>query len=114
MKSLLFTLSALAIATSLSFAQDKPAGQDKPQRGNPEESFKKLDKNSDGALTLDEYKASPRAQKDTAKAEASYKKMDKNSDDKVTLEEYKAARPTRQKGGADQGGKTPPPADPAK
>jgi len=113
MKTVIYTLSALAIATSLSFAQDTPAAPAKRERPSPEESFKKLDKDNDGSLTLEEYKANPR-QKDPAKAEASYKKMDADSNGKVTLDEYKAARATRRQGGADKGGNTPPPADPAK
>lgn len=108
MKSYISTLGVLAIASSLSFAQDTPppAGGPKHQRPNPEEIFKKLDTNKDGAVSLDEFKAGPRAQKDPAKAEEIYKKIDANSDGKVTLEEFKAHRPPHRGGG--QGGHTPP------
>jgi len=95
MKIRICTLSALALATSLSFAQDKPAaphqgpgGAGKHPQLSPEERFKKLDTNGDGSLTLDEFKAGP-----MGKHEDIFKKMDANSDGKVTLEEYKAFRP---------------------
>lgn len=61
--------------------------------------FKKLDANSDGSVSLEEFKASPRGQKDPAKAEEAFKRMDKDSDGKLTLEEIKAGRPQRGPGG---------------
>jgi len=112
MKRCIYTLSALAIATSLSFAQDKPAGDkppgDKPaterQRPSAEESFKKLDTNGDGSLSLAEFKAGPMGQKDPAKAEEIYKKMDTKGNGKVTLEEFKAGRPQHAPGKGGPGG----------
>ena len=115
MKSLVTPLCALAFAGSLCFAEDKPPGP--PPGGpegkggrphaNPEEAFKKLDANSDGEITLDEFKAGPRGQKDPARAEAAYKKIDKDGDGKVTLEEFKAGRPQKPggPGGDAPGGK---------
>lgn len=110
MKSYIYTLSTLAIATSLSFAQDKPAGPPKGPGGpggagkpNPEEIFKKLDTGADGSLSLAEFKAGPMGQKDPAKAEEIYKKIDANGDGSVTMEEFKAHRPARHQGG--KGGK---------
>ena len=106
MKKLITTLSALALATTLSLAEDKPAGPPpggphRPGgpggpgggRPNPEEIFKKLDTNNDGSISLEEFKAGPRAQKDPAKAEEIYKQMNKAGDGKLTLEEFKAHRP---------------------
>lgn len=95
MKSLLLSL---ILAPALAFAADdakpkKPGkGGDKP-KAEPEAVFKKLDKDSNASLSLDEFKASPRAQKDPAKAEEMFKKMDKDSDGKVTLEEFKTHPP---------------------
>ena len=112
MKRCIYTLSALALATSLSFAQDKPAADkpagDKPAapekgRFNPEDAFKKLDTNSDGSLTLDEFKASPRFAKDASKAEEAFKKLDTNADGKLSLDEFKAGRGSPGPGGGGRG-----------
>ncbi len=124
MKKLVTTLSALALATTLSLAQDKPAGPPPGGPGpgpggpggpgggrpNPEEIFKKLDTNNDGSLSLDEFKAGPRAQKEPDKAEAAFKKMDKDNDGKLTLEEFKSGRPPRE--GGPGGGPGRPPGGP--
>lgn len=50
-------------------------------------------------MSLEEFKAGPRAQKDPARAEEMFKKMDKDSDGKLTLEEFKTGRPPRGPGG---------------
>lgn len=103
MKIIICMFGALALAVSLSFAQDAPAdpaqepgkkgGPDKGRRPNPEALFKKLDTNADGSLTLDEFKAGPLGKKDPAKAEAAFKKLDGDADGKVTLDEFKKNRP---------------------
>ena len=107
MKIRICTLSALALATALSFAQDKPAaphqgagGAGKHPQLSPEERFKKLDTNNDGSISLDEFKAGP-----MGKHEDIFKKMDTNSDGKVTLEEFKAFHPQHAPGGAGAPGK---------
>ena len=94
MKPLITTIAALAIATSPSSAQNKPAtgprGQGTPP--TPEQVLKKFDTNGDGFLSLDEFKARPLAQKHPAAAEAVFKKIDTNGDGKVSLDEMKAFR----------------------
>ena len=98
MKKLSTLIAALAVGTT-AFAADEPkpaapaapaaeAGA-KPHR-TPEEAFKALDTDNSGDISLAEFKAGPRGQKDPAKAEEAYKKLDANSDGKVTLEEFKA------------------------
>ena len=117
MKAFITTLGALALAGSLAIAEDKPPGPPPGgpggggpggpggrERPNPGEAFKKLDANSDGSVSLEEFKAGPRAQKDPARAEEIFKKMDKDSDGKLTLEEFKAGRPPHP-GGPGGGGK---------
>jgi hypothetical protein len=101
MKLILNTLTALAISLSFASAEDaKPAkpADGKPQM-SPEDAFKKMDKDSDSSVTLEEFKASPRGKKDPAKAEEVFKKMDKDSNGKLSLEEFKAHGPKPGKGG---------------
>jgi hypothetical protein len=123
MKRLLTTLSALALASTLALAQDKPAGpppgapggpppggpgvEGKHQRPSPEEIFKKLDTDGDGFLSLEEFKAGPRWQNDQAKAEEVFKKLDTNGDGKLSLEEFKAGHPPREHGPGGPGGRGP-------
>ncbi len=59
---------------------------DKPKR-DPEAIFKKLDKNSDGKVSKEEFSA---VVKDAAKADKAFAKKDKNGDGFLTLEEFKA------------------------
>ncbi len=109
MKICIQALSLLAIASSLSFGEEAPAKPEKPKDHNPEAIFKKLDTNADGSISLDEFKASPRAQKDPAKAEEIFKKMDADASGGVSLDEFKAAGPPKGgKGGkGGEGGKAP-------
>ena len=117
MKTTIATLSALAIATSLSFAQDKPPGPPKgaDKRPSPEGIFKKIDTDKNGSINLEEFKATPRGQKDAVKAEEIFKKIDADSDGKITPEEFKAKRPPHApgKGGKAGKGEKTPPAPPA-
>ena len=105
MKLFINTLTALAITLSFSSAkEEKPA---KPADGkpamSPEDAFKKLDKDADSAVSLDEFKAGPRGKKDPAKAEEMFKKMDKDSNGKLSLDEFKAHGPKAGKGPKKEG-----------
>lgn len=97
MKLLINTLTALILAAAFATAADegkKPEGKggERPKM-NPEEAFKKLDKDNDSALTLEEFKASPRFSKDASKAEEIFKAKDKDGNGKLSLEEFKAHGP---------------------
>ena len=99
MKSLITTLAALAVASSFAAAQEakpaapaetKPAADAAKPRRDPAEVFKKMDANSDNAITLEEFKAVGIGKKDPAKGEAQFKRKDKDGDGKLSLEEFKA------------------------
>jgi Ca2+-binding EF-hand superfamily protein len=64
------------------------AGGDKP-KFDAEAAFKKLDKDGDGKISLDEFKANPRFKGDASKAEESFKAKDKDGDGKLSLDEFK-------------------------
>ena len=93
----LFAMAALAMS-AISANAEKPKGEGKPAP-SAEDRFKKMDTNGDGAIKLDEFKSSPRGQKDPAKAEEMFKKLDTNSDGSVDLAELKAAPAPKKKGG---------------
>ncbi len=111
MKKLITTLSALALASTLSFAEDKPPGGPKGggpggeggKRPSPEEILKKLDTNSDGTVSVEEFKAGPMAQRNPDKAGEAFKHMDKDGDGKLTATEIKEGRPEHGPGGGKGG-----------
>jgi hypothetical protein len=105
------TLAALLALTSLSaFAEDKPEAKPaetpaaespaKPEgdkknkpKPSPQERFKKLDKNGDGFLSIDEF----RGKKTAEEAAEAFKKMDTDGDGKISLEEFSAPQPKKKK-----------------
>lgn len=92
MKICIQTLGIMAIAASLSYGQDAPKKEGK-QPPDPEKMFKKLDTDSNGAVSLDEFKASPRGQKNPDKAGEIFKKIDADSNGSISLEEFKTHKP---------------------
>lgn len=93
MKTIL-TLCALAICGAFTL---RAADAEKPKKAgegkrNPEEMFKRLDKNSDGFLSKEEFLAGPMAQKNKENAEKRFAAQDKDKDGKLSKEEF-AARP---------------------
>lgn len=90
MKTILLSLLLVPVlAVSADAAQAKKPGKGH-KKANPAAAFKKLDTSADGALSLDEFKASPHAQKKPDKGQMAFGKLDKDSDGKLTLEEFKA------------------------
>ena len=81
MKRLMMLALCFAIATP-AIAADKP-------KKDPEAAFKKLDKNSDGKVSKEEFAAGA---KDAAKADKAFAKKDKNGDGSLSLEEFKAMK----------------------
>ena len=96
MKALTTTLALLAIAGLVNAAEGDAK---KPEAGkpkmSPEEMFKKLDKDSNGKVSKEEFLASPGAKKDAAKAEERFGKMDKDKDGSLTVEEMTPKKKTK-------------------
>jgi hypothetical protein len=98
MKKFITTLATLAVATAFAAAEEPkpaapaetPAAADAKPKRDPEQNFKKLDTNSDSALSLEEFKQNALGKRDPAKAEAQFKARDKDADGKLNLEEFKA------------------------
>ncbi len=98
MKSITTILAVLALGSTLALADDaktEPATTTTPAttapakpKADPAEMFKKLDTNGDGKLTLEEWMASKRAQKDPDKAKETFQKKDKGNKGYLTLEEF--------------------------
>jgi len=88
MKAITTILSVLAMASIVNAAEGD-AKKEKPKM-DPEKAFAKLDANSDGSITKEEWMASPQAKKDAAKAEKAFGGKDKDADGKVTKAEFTA------------------------
>ena len=86
MKSIRSILAVLALSIAFSTAVAQEA---KPKR-DPAETLKKLDKDGDGKISAEEWKAIPSAKTDPAKNAESFKKLDKNGDGFLTPEELSA------------------------
>jgi len=82
-----FAVAACCMTPALSAEGEKKAP-------NPEKVFAKKDANSDGSLSLEEFKT---GLKDKAlnSADKRFKKLDANGDSKLSLEEFKAGIPAK-------------------
>ena len=60
--------------------------------GDPQKTFAKKDANSDGFLTVDEYKSGMK-DKQLKNADKRFKKSDTSGDGKLSFEEFKAGMP---------------------
>ena len=96
MVALLMAGFLACVCSSLSAEDGKKKGDGEKKPFDPEKVFKRLDKDGDGALTLEEFKGK-REGEAAEKAEKAFKAKDKDGDGKLTLEEFKA-RPQGQKG----------------
>jgi Ca2+-binding EF-hand superfamily protein len=89
MKSIITLLTIAGLATfSFSAEGDAKNGEKGKGKMNPEEAFKKLDKDGNGSVSKEEFLASPAAKKDAAKAEEMFGKRDKNKDGSLSKDEY--------------------------
>lgn len=88
MKKITSILAILALAATVNAAEgDKKPAEGAKKKGNPEEMFKRLDKDGNGSISKEEFLASPQAKKDEAKATERFGKLDKNSDGSLSKEE---------------------------
>ncbi len=79
----------LALVVACGLAAPGFAADDKPkEKPSPEQQFKRMDKNADGKLSLEEFKGKRQGDK-AAKAEENFKKKDKDGDGSLSLEEFK-------------------------
>lgn len=86
MKVITTLLSVLALASVVNAAEE---GAKKP-KADPAKAFAKLDSNSDGSISKEEWAASPQAKKDAAKADKAFAGRDKDKDGKLSKEEFTA------------------------
>ena len=82
---MLIALASPFLLLSLLSADDPPKSK---KRSSVEEVFKRLDKNNDGKVTLDEFKANPSIKNKDAAAKA-FKSADANADEKLSLAEFR-------------------------
>jgi Ca2+-binding EF-hand superfamily protein len=85
------------VASIVAFAALCPlAGTGAAEKGapDPEKIFARKDADSDGALTLEEYKAGLK-EKALANADKRFKKIDSDGNGKLSLEEFKAGLPAK-------------------
>lgn len=92
-------LTVLAAFVAGAFALSTAEAQEKKKKRDPEAVFKRLDKNSDGKLSLEEFTSRARKEEAKARAEKRFKVLDKNSDGSVSLEEFKAGAKKKKKKG---------------
>lgn len=89
MKAITTILSVLALASISASAAEGDAPK-KPKH-DPAKTFAKLDSNSDGSISKEEWAASPQAKKDAARADKVFGNKDKDKDGKLSKEEFTAA-----------------------
>jgi Ca2+-binding EF-hand superfamily protein len=99
-------LLALGLSGSIALSADEKGDKGKGKaegKGNPEAFFKQRDKDGDGKLTLDEWKAGMPEDK-AAKAGDFFKRLDKDGDGKLTLDEWKSGMEAAKKKGKGKDG----------
>lgn len=96
--SALLVLAVTCLIGLNASAEEKKDAAKKPRK-SPEEVFSNLDKDNDGLLTLDEFKANKKKPEQLERAEKFFTARDKDKDGKLTLDEFKTPP---KKGGRDK------------
>ena len=93
MQRLIPAVSTMVLTTSLLLAQEPPVkpGPQPPQL-SPQDLFRKLDQDSNGSLSFDEFKAGPTGQKSPSDARTVFKLLDLNADGLLSLAEFAKRR----------------------
>lgn len=86
MKTPIFLLLALSASSLVALAADEKPATAKPKR-DPAQLFKNFDRDNDGGISLDEYKAGMTGQMDPARIDGVFKQKDKDGDGKLNLDE---------------------------
>lgn len=86
-----FSLLAVFAGVTVLSAQQTPAATAAPV---PAKRFHKLDKDADGRLSLEEFKANG---KDPAKREKRFRKLDANHDGYLSADEFAAGAPAKKR-----------------
>ncbi|HEY4545765.1 MAG TPA: EF-hand domain-containing protein [Pedomonas sp.] len=94
MKIALIAIAVTLMTTSLAMAQ-QPASSDQAAQAYIDTAFGRIDTNSDGSISKEEFKAFTLARLSQQKAafEGAFNKADTNKDGKISKEEAAAANP---------------------
>lgn len=95
MKPSIAIISSLAIATAAVQAEGQRPQQ--RQHPNPKEAFERIDTDNSGGVSLAEFQATPRGQKDPERAAKMFERIDADNDGQLTRGELASHRKHRPK-----------------
>lgn len=87
MKTPIAILSVVALVMPLVSAEEGERGRPDGKRPNPRQHFEKMDADSNGTVSLEEFKSTPRAKEHPEKAGEIFKRIDADSSGGITFEE---------------------------